>query len=223
VERGPRPRLRPHPWFALVVAIWWVASIINTEGIYHDARVGRDLGPATPRYSNVEQALGAWLQAQSGNCRPKAGDSVPLVLVAAPGGGIRAAYWTAATLDSLFGPEQGDCAARRLFAVSGVSGGSVGAAAWVGARAEGTHGGAAVKRMAQDRGLAAAVAGLLLRGPVPALHRHRHSLARRAALLEDGWTETAGVFGGEGEGEGSRAPLKWATSGRGLIGSRCSS
>jgi hypothetical protein len=202
------------PWFALVVATWVVASIINTEGIYHDVRVGRDLGPATPRYPDVEQALKAWVQAQSGECRPKDGDSVPLVLVAAPGGGIRAAYWTAATLDSLFGPEQGDCAVRRLFAVSGVSGGSVGAAAWISARAKGAHGGEAVKQMAQDRGLAAAVAGLLLRDLYQPFTGIATRWRDRAALLEDGWAETAGVFGGEAEG--SRAPLRWAALGEGL-------
>jgi hypothetical protein len=202
------------PWFALVVATWFVASIINTEGIYHDARVGRYLGPATPRYPDVKQAFEAWVQAQHGQCQPKVRGSVPLVLVAAPGGGIRAAYWTAATLDKLFGPHQGECAARRLFAISGVSGGSVGAAAWVGARAKGACGGETVKRMAQDQGLAAAVAGLLLRDLYQPFTGIATRWRDRAALLEDGWTETAGVFGGEGKG--SRASLKWSALGEGL-------
>ncbi|MEE4144229.1 MAG: hypothetical protein V2I26_05460, partial [Halieaceae bacterium] len=51
----------------------------------------------------------------------------PVILVAAAGGGIRAAYWTAttlATLESIAGFGQG------LFAISGVSGGSVGAAVY---------------------------------------------------------------------------------------------
>jgi hypothetical protein len=51
----------------------------------------------------------------------------PVILVAASGGGIRAAYWTAstlATLESVPGFREG------LFAISGVSGGSVGAAVY---------------------------------------------------------------------------------------------
>lgn len=51
----------------------------------------------------------------------------PVILVAASGGGIRAAYWTAstlATLESVPGFREG------LFAISGVSGGSVGASVY---------------------------------------------------------------------------------------------
>jgi hypothetical protein len=51
----------------------------------------------------------------------------PMILVAAAGGGIRAAYWTAtnlAAMEALPGFGQG------LFAISGVSGGSVGAATY---------------------------------------------------------------------------------------------
>jgi hypothetical protein len=53
------------------------------------------------------------------------GHPLPVVIVAAEGGGIRAAYWTASILARLQDarPEF----ARRLFAVSGVSGGSLGA------------------------------------------------------------------------------------------------
>ncbi|HVF39881.1 MAG TPA: hypothetical protein VM939_08270 [Gemmatimonadaceae bacterium] len=55
-------------------------------------------------------------------------DSVerPVILVAAAGGGLRAAYWTAASLAALQdrNPEFG----RHIFAISGVSGGSLGAA-----------------------------------------------------------------------------------------------
>jgi hypothetical protein len=49
----------------------------------------------------------------------------PMVLVAAAGGGIRAAYWTATTLATM---EQVPGFSESLFAISGVSGGSVGAA-----------------------------------------------------------------------------------------------
>lgn len=51
----------------------------------------------------------------------------PVILVAAAGGGIRAAYWTATTLATL---ESIDGFGQGLFAISGVSGGSVGAAVY---------------------------------------------------------------------------------------------
>ena len=59
-----------------------------------------------------------------------AGAAKPLILVTASGGGIRAAYWTASVLAYL---EQklGTDFTDRLFAISGVSGGSVGAATYV--------------------------------------------------------------------------------------------
>ena len=57
-------------------------------------------------------------------------NSVPkdgvVVFVASEGGGIRAAYWTAAVLDALDPAVQ-----RRIRVLSGVSGGSLGVAAWL--------------------------------------------------------------------------------------------
>jgi hypothetical protein len=55
-----------------------------------------------------------------------AGDEVPIFIVATEGGGIRAAYWTASALTAVQDryPEFAD----HLFAISGVSGGSLGAA-----------------------------------------------------------------------------------------------
>jgi hypothetical protein len=74
---------------------------------------------------------------------------VPLFIIATAGGGIRAAYWTATVLETLekeLGPEAiqrqypnaGKAAAdglmrHLLFAISGVSGGSVGSAAYIAA------------------------------------------------------------------------------------------
>jgi hypothetical protein len=59
---------------------------------------------------------------------------VPMLIVATAGGGIRAAYWTATVLEKLEKDfeEQGEKQSVRpyLFAISGVSGGSVGAAAF---------------------------------------------------------------------------------------------
>ena len=90
----------------------------------------------------VEQAAQAWYQQAKTafkNDHPgwdENGDvPVPMLIVATAGGGIRAAYWTAAVLDKL--DTQSDGKVRPyLFAVSGVSGGSVGATAFEAALAK---------------------------------------------------------------------------------------
>jgi hypothetical protein len=57
-------------------------------------------------------------------------ESSPIVLVAASGGGLRAAYWTAASLSAI--ADKNPKFARQTLAISGVSGGSLGAAIFVG-------------------------------------------------------------------------------------------
>jgi hypothetical protein len=199
---------RRTPWLALLAVTWAVASVINTAGIYHDARVDSHLGPGTPRYSDLDSAFGAWLKVQTDSCAPVDGRPIPLVLVAAPGGGIRAAYWTATTLYRVIS-SNGECAARAVFAMSGVSGGSVGTASWVAARAMRRDPRDAVKRMSKDESLSSVAAGLLLRD-LPQPYLGIATLWRnRAALLEDGWTQSAGVYGSQ------QAPLKWAELGQG--------
>jgi hypothetical protein len=180
------------PWLMLLIVTWGMASVLNTEGVYHDVRLA---APEEPRYADLSEALDAWLAAQK-DC-PTAEDGViPLVLAAAPGGGIRAAYWTAAALDKVFASEASpsDCAARRLFAVSGVSGGSVGATIWSAARANGGAGKEEVRLVAEDRGLAAATAGLLLRDILQPFTGITRGWRNRAALLEDGWATSASAL-----------------------------
>jgi hypothetical protein len=69
--------------------------------------------------------------------RRRAGDAAdaPVIVVAAEGGGVRAAVWTALALARL---DDATCGAfgRRVYAISGVSGGSLGAAFYVAQRAE---------------------------------------------------------------------------------------
>ena len=75
-----------------------------------------------------EQAKAAFLKAHDG--RMDENERVPMVVVATAGGGIRAAYWTAVVLEKLK-KDLGPAGLRPyLFAISGVSGGSVGATAF---------------------------------------------------------------------------------------------
>ena len=115
-------------------------------------------------------------------CTIKVGDHEvrPMLLVAAEGGGIRAAYWTVLALDRLVEQSEpfGDnpthvrdyCAAHSTLISAGASGGSVGLTV---ARFSGTphdpgtdRAVAAVKRMAEPDTLAAAVVGTFLRDPL---------------------------------------------------------
>ena len=73
---------------------------------------------------DIGHHLNAWLAARVASGELKPGQSFPVYLVAAEGGGIRAAYWAGIVLAKL----QDDSEARfgrHLFALSGVSGGSL--------------------------------------------------------------------------------------------------
>jgi hypothetical protein len=104
-------------WFALV-------STISNQHQLDTATIH------APRRT-LQSALTAW------KARPTAGNH-PLVLVATAGGGMRAAYWTATVLGAARDKVPGFDTA--LFAISGVSGGSVGAAIYAAASSHGLAG-----------------------------------------------------------------------------------
>ena len=112
------------PLGLLVVAYLVLFNIWNNN---HWARVIESDTRVVPK--PFEQHLEDWLEAHAGNV----GDTsaIPLLIVSAEGGGIRALNWTAGTLDHLNQKitthSDGDFYSH-VFAVSGVSGGSVGAA-----------------------------------------------------------------------------------------------
>lgn len=153
-ERWPVPAalrlvgLRRWPLVSMVILWGVLASMIR--GGYHDVRLLHDDGAprgavasalVADRSLTAESAFAAWVRqnvppidpaAAGGGRRPV----VPMVFVAAQGGGIRAASFTSATLDCLFTrldpvacpgstlPAGWD----RVFVLSGASGGSVGIA-----------------------------------------------------------------------------------------------
>lgn len=202
------------PWILLMLATFTVATLVTKDEGYHDVRViAPDQTPATHRYpafgastSQSESVLSQWLKAQS-ECEPPEGETIPMVFVAAPGGGIRAAYWTASALEATFGRPGGDnCAARRIFALHGASGGSVGSTIWVASDSSSAR--EQVANMSVDNALSRVVAGLLLRDlPVVTGIAEWED---RAALMEDGWMSTSTVLD-----PGDR-PLRWSELGDGL-------
>lgn len=195
------------PWLTLIALTWVLASVLNAQGGYHDVRLLDEPVAYTPRYAGLDAAFEDWVAAGATACPKPTDTPVPMVFVAAPGGGIRGAYWTAATLERLF---DSDCARTRLFAVSGVSGGSVGTAVWANATGAGASATAAVNDIAQDDALPRALAGLLLRDAPQPLVGLTTAWRDRAALLEDGWMESTGVFGTPDD------PAAWSDAGEGL-------
>jgi hypothetical protein len=122
----------------VVVALgaWLLVAFLTAPATVHQARtaeVQRD--PASLR-----GAVRAWLgREQAALDRADPAPRMPMLLVAASGGGSKAAYWTDLVLDCLLGdarpaPGQDECGPspragtrlRRLLAISSVSGGSVG-------------------------------------------------------------------------------------------------
>ncbi|MFL5494867.1 MAG: hypothetical protein ACJ8DC_10840 [Gemmatimonadales bacterium] len=77
-----------------------------------------------PQRPTIEDYFRGWLAARAQE--HAAGDTLPVILVAASGGGLRAAYWTALALGTL--ADRRPAFAHHVFAISGVSGGSLGGA-----------------------------------------------------------------------------------------------
>jgi hypothetical protein len=150
------------PVVTIVVVAWIAAGAIAPPPTLHQARLTDrqpiDVGgvrviPAAP---TLPAAFDSWVAAQPELAAGgPGGRPVPMLLVAAHGGGIRAAYWTALALDCIIGvsanrfdetavlagndearaatcasarrsPKQQQAAARRIFLASGVSGGAFG-------------------------------------------------------------------------------------------------
>lgn len=144
------------PIVTILLIVWIVAGLFPLET--HDVRIvsrleiqqskGQALDGGYPEPATLSDAFESWWKAQPelGPTDPRGnGEVIPMVLVAAHGGGIRAAYWTALALDCIVAvdPIRPTCgtddakvkrrdatdqrrAARRIFLASGVSGGAVG-------------------------------------------------------------------------------------------------
>ena len=122
-----------------VVAFLLAFALVNAMlRPFHEVRLC-DGGDCTATSSpanrlTVQQAAHVWYgQARKAyeKAHPGSHDSIPMLIVATAGGGIRAAYWTATVLEQLdFDLRAVGGISPYLFAISGVSGGSVGATAF---------------------------------------------------------------------------------------------
>ncbi|MDA0262035.1 MAG: hypothetical protein O3A21_07580, partial [Proteobacteria bacterium] len=102
------------PYLGLILVVGVVASLWNDN---HEIRVLE--GIAQPQRSALADDLRAWRTANPANSK--------IVLVATAGGATRAAYWTTMVLGRLQDQPEIDFATK-TFAISSVSGGSLGAA-----------------------------------------------------------------------------------------------
>jgi len=198
VARGRPQSDRSLP--ALTILIAW-AVVGNLLADNHAVRVIPNSQPVQMEFA---KAVAKWHAAAK---EAYGRDDPPLVIVSAAGGGLRAAYWTATVLGAL--QDQDPNFGKSVFAISGVSGGSLGAAVFVTLLAEPRehlqkvdacptperrHECMANAVLAQDF-LAPAVAGLLfpdlIHKFVPVIPNGHD----RAAALEKGWEHAWKVAG----------------------------
>ena len=101
---------------------------------FHRVRLceGKNCGAPENRMT-VQKAAEVWYEQARAAHSGRADEPVPMLIVATAGGGIRAAYWTAKVLQRLETDVEktNGGLSPYLFAISGVSGGSVGAADYV--------------------------------------------------------------------------------------------
>ncbi|MBS0517129.1 MAG: hypothetical protein JSR90_00465 [Proteobacteria bacterium] len=123
------------PFFGLVL-VWFLVAP-GLLGDIHDVRTCRDLAISSDPARRctvaaerplLKQAFFGWWRANQALTTPIAGTEVaapPMIVVATAGGASRAAFWTTQVLGEIAARE--DHFADRLFLLSGVSGGSLGA------------------------------------------------------------------------------------------------
>lgn len=201
--------LRRMPYVALAFALFLGSSTFNREGRYHEVELLDEPAAQTP----VAVAFNDWTERNQAKLRDGTRTYVPMVFIAAAGGGIRAAYWTSLTLDCLSGHPIADedrageadpCGESALsdgfeqvFVASGVSGGSVGLA---GFRATSDGDGDAHEIFESKDFLAPTLAAYAFRDVPNGFLQADDVWDDRAGVLEDAWTAAH-----EGLGDGLHA------------------
>jgi len=102
---------------------------------WNDNHAVRTLAGALPARQPVDRTFAAWYSRLAAKYPHE--PSHPVFVVATEGGGIRAAYWTAAVLGAL--EDRAPQFSDHLFAISGVSGGSLGGAVFTALVADGAR------------------------------------------------------------------------------------
>ncbi len=194
--------LRRTPLVSVLVITVVLAGLTAGGSTIHEVIDHPETAPA-PTRAEVSGFVADWLH-QPGCAVRVNGQAVrPMVMIAAEGGGIRAAYWTVKGLAAIQ-EGTGGCGAQSTLFSGGASGGSVGLTV---ARFSGTPSdpGAdravhAVRAMAEPATLAQAVVGTFVRDPAYAATgipvgtngiAPARTWADRARLIELGWNASA--------------------------------
>lgn len=221
-----------HGW-PLLTFLAFLAIVSSFFNDNHEIKRASDGSPVNQRLT-VSAAMDKWAAAN----RVSTTEARPFVIVATAGGGIRAAYWTSTVLGEL--DRQNAGFRRSLFAISGVSGGSVGATVY---RALIDVPPEQLKKMAcgEVRDCAQKILGTDFLGPVTAAMLYPDLLQRflpiaflpdRGAALESGWEKAFLKNTGENKLRSSLANLSetrpwpalflnatWSETGRRIIAS----
>ena len=188
------------PLVTVLAVIVVLVTVLSGKGTIHEMDRGSATGQVDSRKTMAE-AFKAW-STDPGGCEVTvAGRRVrPMLLVAAEGGGIRAAYWTVRGLEAM---GEYTCAGRSVLFSAGASGGSVGLTV---ARFSGTatdpgitRAVEAIQQMAGPGTLSEAADGTFIRDtfygatgvPMPLLPSRTRAWqwADRARLIETGWQD----------------------------------
>jgi hypothetical protein len=167
--------------FPVLTALLMLAVLFSAT---NDNHAVRSLGNDAAADLSLDQAFDAYHKSIS-----RAPSPVPVILVATAGGGLRASYWTAVVLSEL--EQVIPDFHRHVFAISGVSGGSVGAVFYNAALAAGVDSEQLQRRLLQAIGrdyLAPTVAGMLY-GDLMQRMLPIAMLPDRAAALEKAWEQ----------------------------------
>ena len=190
-------RLRRTPVLTLLVLAAFLAASVDRDGAYYDARLvdpTADAQKLLQEPSDAASITHASLFASWSEQVDEERKAVPIVFVAAAGGGIRAAYWVATVLNCVVeggsgceGLEAPERSERRqaLLALSGISGGSLGLASFVG-RPESEQAPDWVDERLDDDYLAPVIAWTLF-VDLPTAFIRRDGGTDRAEVLERAW------------------------------------
>ncbi|MGB7424041.1 MAG: hypothetical protein WA903_03960 [Ornithinimicrobium sp.] len=205
-------RLREAPVATLLILTVAGILVLGSDQSVHGIRglrpppvAGESLAGMSPKQRGMDQLFEEWdastrdcVGVSTGGARPRT--IRPMIMVAAEGGGIRAAYWTAAALDQIHdqtGPVT-RCGLDSVILASGVSGGAVGltVSRFVdppSTTATGRSAADAVWALGSPDALAQGTVGLLVRDPI-------YSVTGLAvgsdvpAELQRGWVDRAGLM-----------------------------
>jgi hypothetical protein len=199
--------------YAPVTTLLIVSALVagtRSDGV-HDIRdyAGEHGDVTAANRPTLDGLFQQWL-ADGASCAKTTADPTlkvrPMLLYAAEGGGIRAAYWTTKAVDRIGAPRQldghdVDAICRSAFLSSGASGGSVGLTiASVSGIGDATH---EVKEISGPQALARATDGLVLRDtlyaatgvPLPSLGGpSQPDWADRGTLIEQSWQDSIEGF-----------------------------